>query len=856
LFRIQRNLFLVAITFGALSLILAAALLLPTALSAQTATPPTSPTPRDSAARDAAVTPSGTPSPSMTPAKAPPTGQQSSTIQPTPASTRTPVRTTSAPTAAPTPDRRLVTGRWLQSIGDCAGARRELADLLAGKPTASDASEARYRMAQCYLRDDAPTEAAAILGQLLSTAAKSDPYRAPANFLLGDALTKLGRWKDAEKSYLAYLPLAPEIQAVTWQRIGAARRADANSIGAAQAYSTALQSSFDWTNTVAIRRALADLSAAQGDYRGAVAQYDILRGKAVNAWAAEMQWLAGSALAKAGDQAAARQRWQAAIDVDPKTRFAHQSLVALLDAGASVDEYQRGVVDHHNGLYQLAIEAFERLRAVDPTGREGAAWYYTALSYLGLKQTDRALAELGNLIAAYPQSPFWADAWMAKARAQADSGKTSDAVATYQELARLRPDAPQAPTALWRAAALLTGEGRTADATEQYLALARRYPAADEGWRGYQAAGLNYFRQRDWRRAGEIWDEMARAALPAWTRPVAYYWLGRAQAAAGEAEAAQRSWKTSWESDPSAYYALRAAEWSRKQITTSATPPRAVGLTSTPAAQPSARLATPAQETQELTTWLRTWAGEGVLTLPSTVLTDPDWKRGQTLLTLGLRSQALAAFDRVQQRQKNKPWTLAALALAFRDAGTHRLSLLSAEAVAGLWESGTMGSAPAALQRLAYPLPFADLIRQEAAKSNVDPRLLAAMIRQESRFETSATSSAGAQGLMQVMPATAQGIAARLGWRDFEPEQAYWPYVNVALGANYVGTWLNHFNGSLTTALAAYNGGPGNAAIWRKLASDDDDLMVALIDFNETRVYVQTVYAQYDVYKRLYPENP
>jgi tetratricopeptide (TPR) repeat protein len=89
---------------------------------------------------------------------------------------------------------------------------------------------------------------------VLTTAPKSDPYRAPANFLLGDALSQLGRWKEAEKSYLAYLPLANEIQAMTWQRIGAARKADGNQLGATQAYSSALQSSFDWTNTVAIRR--------------------------------------------------------------------------------------------------------------------------------------------------------------------------------------------------------------------------------------------------------------------------------------------------------------------------------------------------------------------------------------------------------------------------------------------------------------------------------------------------------------------------------------------------------------------------------------------------------------------------
>jgi soluble lytic murein transglycosylase len=817
-----------------------------------------------SMAGDAAATPSITPPPSSTAS-----GRQTaalplktSTPQGAPAAAKTPVPGKPSPTVTPPPDVRLDAARGLQAIGDCAGARRELADLLAGKSVAAEAAEARYRMAQCYLGDDAPAEAAATLTQLLVAAPVSDPYRAPANFLLGDAYMKLGKWTDAEKSYLAYLPLAPEIQAVTWQRIGLVRKANANPIGAAQAYSTALQSSFDWTNTVAIRRALADLSAGQGDYRGAAAQYDLLRGKtANNAWAAEMQWLAGSAFAKAGDQAAARQRWQAAIDADPKSGFAHQALVALLDAGAPVDEYQRGVVDYQNGLYELAIQAFERLRASDPSGRKGAAWYYTGLSYLNLGQTDRALAELGNFIAAYPESPYWADAWLAKGRAQENAGKATDAIATYQEFARHRPDAPQAPKALWRAAVLLASAGRTADATAQYLALARAYPSADEGWRAYQAAGLNYFRADDWRRAGDTWDEASRADLPAATRAMTYYWLGRAQAAAGEQAAALRSWKAAWDSDPGSFYALRAADRAGGlAVLGGATPgPAASALPQprdTATAQPTAPPGSLTEEGQELATWLRTWAGDGTLTLPSAVISDPDWQRGQMLLALGLRSQALAAFDRVQQRQKDKPWALTGLARAFRDMGAYRLSLLSAEAVASLWKGGSVRDAPSALQRLAYPLPFTDLLRQEAGKWNVDPRLLAAMIRQESRFETSATSSAGAQGLMQVMPATAQGIAGRLGWSDFEPQQTYWPYVNVALGANYIGTWLSHFNGSLVAALAAYNGGPGNAANWRKWAPADDDLMVALIDFNETRIYVQTVYAQYDTYKRLYPELP
>ncbi len=75
-----------------------------------------------------------------------------------------------------------------------------------------------------------------------------------------------------------------------------------------------------------------------------------------------------------------------------------------------------------------------------------------------------------------------------------------------------------------------------------------------------------------------------------------------------------------------------------------------------------------------------------------------------------------------------------------------------------------------ALQKLAYPFPYEKLIRQEAARQKLDPRLLAAIIRQESRFEPGVASSAGAQGLMQVMPGTASGIARQMAWPGYEDQ--------------------------------------------------------------------------------------
>ena len=767
------------------------------------------------------------------------------TPQPTAAPTAIPTQTPT-PTATPLAHERLLSGRWLQTIGDCAAARREFAELIAADPAAAGASEARYRLAQCYLRDVAPAEAAAVLAQLLAAAAENDPYRAPAYFLLGEAQSNLGWWVDAEANYAAYLPLAPELTSLVWQRIAAVRRAKGDLAAAAAAYAAALQDSPDWTNTVAIRRALAGLAEAQADYRGAAAQYDALRGSATTgAWAAEMQWLAGSALTKAGDPAEAGRRWQATVDADPTSGHAHKALVALLNAGVAVDEYQRGLVDYYNGAYQLAIEAFDRYRSAAGVEDESAALYYTGLSYLALGQSRSGLTTLSEFIAAYPDSRFWADAWLARARAQADAGNSDLAIATYREFASLRPNTAQAPKALLQAALLQAQAGPSTPVAEAFLALGRRYPAADERWRAYQAAGLVFFRLSDWRRAGDVWGEMAEAALPAWTRPVAYYWLGRAQAAAGEMAAARRSWELAEQGGPITYYGLRAADWAAG----AAYPANIQGVIPQLAVQPPAVT----EAAAALAAWLRGWAGEGKVDLPTALLADPDWRRGQTLLTLGLRQEALVAWGRVQTRYAADPWTLATLALAFRDAGANRLSILSAERLAALWPGGGMLDAPVILQRLAYPLPYFDLIREEAARWSLDPRLLAAVIRQESLFETAATSHAGAQGLMQVMPGTARGIAAQLDWPDFRPEQAYWPYVNVAFGAYYIHQGLAQFEDSLAAALAAYNGGPGNAAFWRELAPEDDDLMVALINIGETRVYVQAVWSHYEMYRRLYP---
>ena len=119
-----------------------------------------------------------------------------------------------------------------------------------------------------------------------------------------------------------------------------------------------------------------------------------------------MQLLAGNALAAGGDVAAAQQRWQAAADADPTSINAHRAMVQLVETGAPVDEFQRGVVNYHNGVYELAIAAFDRLRAEDPSGRQGAASYFTGLSQLELGQTDSRAGRTRQLRRGVPRQPL------------------------------------------------------------------------------------------------------------------------------------------------------------------------------------------------------------------------------------------------------------------------------------------------------------------------------------------------------------------------------------------------------------------------------------------------------------------
>jgi len=167
-----------------------------------------------------------------------------------------------------------------------------------------------------------------------------------------------------------------------------------------------------------------------------------------------------------------------------------------------------------------------------------------------------------------------------------------------------------------------------------------------------------------------------------------------------------------------------------------------------------------------------------------------------------------------------------------------------------VWEMGWISDAMINAMRghaeddlaLRFPLAYEHLYRQAATRTGVSLPLLMALSRQESLFRVNARSSAGARGLMQLMPRTAREVARQLGRSQPSTSDLYQPELNIALGSRYLADRLADGNGNRALAAAAYNGGPGNLNKWLKAYGNQPlDLFIESIRFSETREYVKLV---------------
>jgi soluble lytic murein transglycosylase len=241
----------------------------------------------------------------------------------------------------------------------------------------------------------------------------------------------------------------------------------------------------------------------------------------------------------------------------------------------------------------------------------------------------------------------------------------------------------------------------------------------------------------------------------------------------------------------------------------------------------------------------------------------PIWSREtnrpeELLLALGLFPDGAGALGRHFPISDLRLSFTGAAALQSTERGTRRGLALAESLFERRPRSLPLDWVAPDLLRLLYPYPWRGAIRIQSAAHRVDPALLAAILREESRFDPGAVSAAAARGLAQFTLPTARRLARRIGLAQaLDPESLHDPAIAIPLGAAYLAELARRFPRSTPIGVAAYNAGEDQAALWHRycLTAEPEEYL-AKIGFRETRAYVVRVLESQAAYRALYGGSP
>jgi soluble lytic murein transglycosylase len=772
--------------------------------------------------------------------------QQPKFLQETAQSTATP---TLPPTPTPLPSVHVHTGDQALLDGDWENALAEYQAAYQSSIEPDTQAVALLDVGRAQQMNGDAEQAASTFEKLIQDYPQSTtlPY---AYFNLARAYTAVERYSEAADAYLNYLAIRPGVvDGYILNLRGDALQAANRFPEATSDYRAALQAP-NFLAVTDINIKIAHTHALAGDYQTAIALYeDIYNNTTSDFTKAQMDLYIGQAYTSLGQMDIAYTAYQDAVTNYPTSYDTYQALLALVNDNVPVNDLYRGIVDYYAGQYGVALAAFDRYFQSNPA-EPATARYYNGLTLRALGGYKDAIKEWDKIIHNFPDDRFWDNAWEQKAYTQwGYMDNYSDAIKTLLDFVSTAPNNSRAGEFLYDAASVAERDGQLEKAAELWQRDFQDYPGYEKATRALLLSGVSYYRNENYDKAYTAFRSLLANASTLTDRSAAYLWQGKAQVAMGDTEAAKATWELGANTDPTGYYSERSRDILRGL--NPFTPPQAYDLA----------FDINSEKTQA-NEWMKTTfdlQDAGDLSSPGPLQNDTRFIRGSELWQLGLYEEARMEFEDLRKSLENDPANSYRLANYLRDLGLYRSAILASRQVlnlAGMDDASSM-NAPIYFNHLRFGPYYAELIVPTAEKYNFDPLFLLSLVRQESAFEGFVRSSAGARGLMQIVPATGEEIATDLKWPpNYSDDDLYRPMVSIVLGSDYLANWRDRLGGDLYAALAAYNGGPGNSTEWQKLANGDPDVFLEVINFEETRNYIRGVYENYNLYRRIYNRSP
>jgi soluble lytic murein transglycosylase len=774
----------------------------------------------------------------------------------TPSATLAPTSTpTFTPSPTPVPALRIASGDHALFNGDIDAARNEYKLAFDQSMDPETRAEALWGMGRTEFEADNLNTANEFFNQLIRE--HPDTMRAnQAHYLLGLAYSQQERYAEAAAEFAAYQSArsgvldvyALENQGDAW--FGAKNYAEAlNSYNA-----SASLPRLDDGITLQIK--IGQTRAAIGDYAGALAQYDMIAQTGNDFVKAQMDYLSGSAYQWLGQTTDAQGRFLHAVENYPVSYYSYLSLVELVDAGVAVNDLDRGLVDYFAAQYDVTVAAFDRyINAGLDT--DGTARYYRALTLVKLTRYEEAVADFSYFIANFPTHPKWSVAWYGDVNYPVATpglaftqyyylDRHTEAAQTLRDFAVVVPSDPLVIEYLMTAARILERGDYLQDAGTLWETIADQYSGDSQAVEAVFLAGITFYRLGDFNRAITDFQRSLLIALDNDSRARAYLWIGKTHERLGDSAKAREAWTQAQGVDLTTYYSVRA-----RDLLMGRPPFAPVTLVNLDVDLEKERL--------EAAGWVRLTFNlppETDLNGPGALASDPRFIHGTEFWELGLYDEARLEFENLRLSINTNPADSFRLANYLVDLGLYRSGIMTAREVltlAGLDEHSASMQVADYFNHLRYGTYYRDLVEPAAQMNGFDTLFLFSVVRQESLFEGFVRSTAGARGLMQILPETGSDVAQRMGWPYvFEPDMLYRPLVSVKLGTFYLASNQVYLNGDMYGALAAYNAGPGNALAWQELAGNDPDLYLEVVRPAETRDYIRGIYEIFNIYRTLY----
>ncbi len=753
------------------------------------------------------------------------------------------------PISTPTPKTRILQGDLALFYGDWENAINQYSSAYDNNQESEIKIAALLGLGRTYFQSGEPD--LAIIA--LNSAQGLDPnshLQSHVSFTLAQVYQEIEENQKAITAYSKYIEAQPGIiDYYLYETIGDLKFSINDFQGAIDAYVLSLQSP-SLSDKLLINIKIGDSYEALGDIATSLVTYQDVYDRTGNEFIkAQMLYYIGYANITLGDLGPGYIAYQTAINEYPTAYFSLLALNELLANEVPVPENTQAFIYYSAGQYDMAGKLYFSYLNTTPDHDDAAHFYY-GLTLQKTSQYQAAIQQFNEILTDHEDQTHFADAVDEISFTQWFYLEDYEsALETLEAFVNTNELNPQTPELLFFAGRIAERNNELQRAADLWEDLGLKYSHSTYAYDGLFQAGIAKYRLGEYQSAVDYFFSSLGLVRSSEDQARSYFWIGKSYQALNSFGNAQSAWVQSLESDPTGYYAERSAE---------IIDGNAAFL---PANNPNFTIDLEA-ERKDAEVWLRL-----VFALPTdtdindlTVLSlDPRFSRGAEFWQLGLYTESRIEFESLRNAYTTDALNSYRLANYLIDLGLYRPGIFAAREVlnlAGLDDAGTF-EAPIYFNRLRFGLYFSDLVFPAAETNNVDPLLIYSTMRQESLFEGFVTSSAGARGLMQIMPATGDTIFNFSGWpANYSSQDLYRPLISVNYGARYLSTYRDTYNGSIPVALASYNAGPGNAAAWINYADRDPDLYLEVIRFAETRNYLRGISEQYTIYKKLYETIP